>query len=423
MISARRAAYNALTAITKYGAYTSLALKEHIPAKLSTGDKAFASLLVRTVLENLLSIDHILDLFIKSGRVHGSVKNVLRLGTCQIMFLDTESYAAVSESVDLMKQIKPQMSGFVNGVLRSLIRGKESIEYPSGKNAKDLSIRASYPLWICEKYIKDFGYDFTESLLSYKDNYGVSVRVNTLKIDTESFITEAKKQGLEYLPGNIENSYIIKGLSDIENLGIYKNGLIAVQSESAMKAVLDTGIEKGMKVFDCCAAPGGKSAYAAALTSNTIDITAWDIHEHRIEMTKKNYDRLGVGNYNCYVHDAKILDPALEKTYDTVIIDTPCSAMGLMQKSPDIRYSRTPEDIERLSDTQYDIISVCAKYVKSGGTLAYYTCSINREENGQVTERFLSKNKDFGYVREPETLYPHLCGSDGFYIAVMKRKV
>ena len=204
---------------------------------------------------------------------------------------------------------------------------------------------------------------------------------------------------------------------------MYENGFIAVQSESAMKAVLNTGIEKGMKVLDCCAAPGGKSAYAAALAQNTIDITAWDIREHRVDMTKKNYDRLGVGHYSCSVHDAKIFEPGLEGSFDAVIVDAPCSAMGLMSKSPDIRYSRTPEDIKALSEIQHDMISVCARYVRPGGTLAYYTCSINREENEQVTERFLAENAGFEYAREPETLYPHLCGSDGFYIAVMKRKV
>lgn len=423
MITARRAAYDALTAIIKNGAYTSLALKEHLPAVLSPEDKAFASLLVRTTLENLILIDHVLGQFIKSGRVHGSVKNVLRLGGCQILFMDTESYAAVSESVDLIKQVKPQTSGFVNGVLRSLVRGKDSIEYPSGKNAESLSIMTSYPLWICEKYIKDFGYDFAKSLLSYKEKNGTAVRVNTLKADAETFKKEADILGLDYSPGNTENSYIVKGLSDIESLGIYKNGIIAVQSESAMKAVLKTGIEKGMKLLDCCAAPGGKSAYAAALAQNTIDITAWDVHEHRVDMTKKNYDRLGVMHYNCSVRDARVFEPGLEKSFDAVIADAPCSAMGLMQKSPDIRYSRTLKDIEALCEIQHDIISVCAKYVKPGGTLAYYTCSINREENEYITDKFLSENAGYEYASDPQTLYPHLSGSDGFYIAVMKRNV
>jgi 16S rRNA (cytosine967-C5)-methyltransferase len=423
VITARRAAYDALTAVTKDGAYTSLALKGHIPAELSPGDKAFASLLVRTTLENLLLIDHILEQFIRSGRVHGSVKNILRLGACQIILLDTEGYAAVSECVDLAKQIKPQTSGFVNGVLRSLIRGKDNIEYPSGESAGSLSILTSYPLWICEKYINDFGYDFTNSLLSFKNRKGTCVRINTLRADPKAFLKEAGRLGLDYSPGNIENSYNIKGLSGIEDLDIYKNGSIAVQSESSMKAVLKTKINKGMKLLDCCAAPGGKSAYAAALAKNTIDIIAWDVHKHRIDMTKKNYERLGVENYNCSVHDARVFEPNMERAFDVVIVDAPCSAMGLMSKSPDIRYSRKPKDIDALTKTQHDIISVCSEYVRPEGTLAYCTCSINKEENEQITEQFLAENNEFKYAYEPETLYPHLCGSDGFYTAVMKRKV
>lgn len=423
MTTARRAAYNALTAITKDGAYTSLALKEHIPAELLTEDRAFVSLLVRTTLENLLLLDHILAQFITSGRVHGSVKNVLRLGACQIMFMDTESYAAVSESVELIKQIKPQTSGFVNGVLRSLIRGKDSIKYPSDESATSLSIMTSYPLWICDKYINDFGYEFTKAFLSYKGQKGVSVRLNTLRADADTFIKQAENLGLKLLPGNIENSYLIKGLSDIENLELYKNGTVAVQSESAMKAVLMAGIVKGTSILDCCAAPGGKSAYAAALTGNNINLTAWDVHQHRIDMTKKNYDRLGVKHYNCALHDASVFEPSLEQAFDTVIVDAPCSAMGLMSKSPDIRYARTLQDIQALTKVQHDILTVCAKYVKPKGTLAYYTCSINKEENEHITDKFLLENTDFEYAKKPETLYPHISGSDGFYISVMKRNI
>lgn len=420
-MNARRAAFNALTAITKDGAYISLALKEHIPSDLSNEDKRFASLLVRTTMENLLRIDYVLGSLITSGRVHGSVKNVLRLGACQIMFMDTEGYAAVSESVELVKRIKPQTSGFVNAVLRALLKSKDGITYPSGENALSLSIAASYPQWICEKYIADFGYAFAQDLLLYKHPKGTAVRMNPLRTDTESFTAELGRLGLSYSRGSVEDSYIIQGLTDIENTDIYKNGWIAVQSESAMRAVLDTGIERGMKLLDCCAAPGGKSAYAAALAGNTLDITAWDMHAHRVDMTRKNYDRLGVKNARADVRDAAVYEPAYSGLFDAVIIDAPCSAMGLMAKSPDIRYSRSKEDIASLAETQYGILSVCAKYVKSGGTLAYYTCSINKEENEQVTDRFLSANGNFKYLSPPKTLYPHQCGSDGFYIAVMKR--
>ncbi len=421
MISARRAAYDALTAVTKEGAYTSLALKNHLPQELPAKDKAFASLLVRTTLENLLRIDYVLSTFITSGRVHGSVKNILRLGACQIMFTDTEDYAAVSESVELVKQIKPQMKGFVNAVLRNVIRSKDSIEYPSGQNADSLSILSSYPVWICEKYIADFGYDFAEELLTYKDKPGTSVRANTLLANSEELKKGFGSLGLEYSPGTIEDTFIVEGLTDIENLDAYKRGHMAVQSQSAMRAVLETGIQPGMRLLDCCAAPGGKSAYAAVLARNTLDITAWDIHKHRVDMMRKNFDRLGVKNAKTELRDAGVYAREYEKAFGAVIVDAPCSAMGLMYKSPDIRYSRKPEDIKALSVSQYEILSVCSKYVKLDGILAYYTCSVNKEENEQVTERFISANEGFRYVKPPITLYPHLYGSDGFYIAVMRR--
>lgn len=422
MISARRAAYDALTAVIRNGAYTSLALKEHIPSALPQKDKAFASLLVRTTLENLLRIDYVIGKFIKAGRVHGSVKNILRLGACQILYTDTEDYAAVSESVDLAKQIKPQTSGFVNAVLRSLINGKDAVEFPQDENTRALSILTSYPAWICEKYIKDFGYDFTKELLSYKESPGVSVRVNTLISDSVSLEKEFDELGLEYSNGKIDGSYTVRGFSDIENTEVYKKGHMAVQSESAMRAVIEAGIEPGMKVLDCCAAPGGKSAYAAALAGNSLDITAWDIHKHRLGMMDKNFERLGVRNAKTELCDASVPKPEYESAFDTVIVDAPCSAMGLMAKSPDIRYSRKQEDIKALAAKQHEILSVCAKYVKPGGKLAYFTCSINKEENEEVTDGFITGNNDFEYLRKPQTIYPHISGSDGFYIAVMKRK-
>ena len=421
MTSARRAAYNALRAVTKDKAYTALALKKHIPDNISDSDKKFASLLLRTTLENLIRIDYAVKIFIKSGRVHGSVKDVLRLGACQILYLNTEPYAAISESVKLVKQIKPQMSGFVNAVLRSLAKNKDKIEYPIGDTAQALGISTSYPLWICEKYIADFGFDFTKKLLSYKPDPGTTVRMNPLRTDTDTFLQTLNKLNISYKKGSIPDSYIFNGLTDIENTEIYQKGWMAVQSESAMNAVLSAGIKAHDRLLDCCAAPGGKSAYAAALCSNTLDITAWDVHDHRIDMTKKNFERLGVKNASVFLHDAREYDKKHAVLYGVVIVDAPCSAMGLMAKNPDIRYNRTPDDIAELSKVQYDILSVCANYVKKGGTLAYFTCSINKEENEQVTDRVISKNSAFSYKSAPVTLYPHTSCSDGFYIAVMKK--
>lgn len=419
--TARKAAYDALTAVTKNGAYTALALKKHIPDGLSDEDKRFAALLTRTALENLIRIDYALDKFIRSGRVHGSVRNVLRLGACQILYMETEPYAAVNESVALMKAVKPQLSGFVNAVLRALAGGKNDIAYPQGQNAEALSVACSYPLWICEKYIADFDYDFARRLLSYTADKGTAIRANALRTDGAALGHALDALGLRYTPGQIADAYAVHGLMDIEHLEIYQKGWIAVQSESAMRAVLAMDLSPRSRLLDCCAAPGGKSAYAAALMSNTLEITAWDIHAHRVDMTNKNYARLGVENAKAVLHDARAFEPGLESTFDAVMVDAPCSAMGLMARNPDIRYTRSREDIAQLCLLQHDILSACARYVKPGGTLAYFTCSVNKEENEQVTDGFIHENGGFAYKKAPQTLYPHITGSDGFYIAVMRK--
>ncbi|MDD5018504.1 MAG: hypothetical protein PHO15_10455, partial [Eubacteriales bacterium] len=303
----------------------------------------------------------------------------------------------------------------------ALVRGIHDITYPQGDTAEALSVSYSYPLWICEKFIGDFGFAFTKALLSYKADKGTAVRMNTLRIDTDTFIQALDSLGLHYTTGSIAHAYIIDGLSDIENMDIYQKGWIAVQSPSAMRAVLETDMRQGIRLLDCCAAPGGKSAYAAALYDNTLDITAWDIHAHRTDMTEKNFARLGVKNAIIQMHDASVFDPKFAEHFDVVIVDAPCSAMGLMAKSPDIRYARKSEDIADLSKKQHEILSTCARYLKTGGTLAYYTCSINKEENQQLTDRFINENRGFAYKKTPITLYPHTDHSDGFYIAVMTR--
>ena len=406
-MTARRAAYDALTAITRDGAYVSLALKQHIPASLSVEDKRFVTRLVRTTLENLLRIDYALTAFMRSGRVHGSVRNILRIGACQLMFMNTAEYAAVGESVALAKRIKPQTAGFVNAVLRALAAGKDAIRYPQGENAQALSIETSYPEWICEKYIRDFGYEFAQALLSYRDTGGTTVRLNTLKANEDGLKNVMDKLGFVYENGSVPGAYMVQGLTDIENLDIFRDGWIAVQSQSAMRAVLEAAPQPGEKLLDACAAPGGKSAYAAALTDNQLQITAWDVHPHRVEMTNKNYLRLGVVGAEATLRDASVYGSEFDRIFDCVIVDAPCSAMGLMASSADIRYNRKPGDIIALAEKQYGILSTCAGYVKPGGRLAYFTCSFNREENEAVTERFLKENSAYAYEKEPETIYPH----------------
>jgi len=417
--AAREAALAALNAVTRDGAYTALALKKHLPVNLSPEDKRFASLLVRTTLENLLRIDFALSAFIKSAR--GALRNILRLGACQLLILDTQNYAAVSESVALAKKFKPHSAGFVNAALRALAEGKDGIKYPEGKTAYALSIRQSCPLWICEKYISDFGYEFAEALLGAKASTDTHVRMNPLKTNKKDFEAALDKYGLSRKESGAEDGYYIGAFLNIENTSLFADGLLAVQSKSAMRAVEAVGIKPSDKLLDCCAAPGGKSAYAAALTGGGVDITAWDIHPHRVEMMKKNFERLGV-KAKTALRDAREAGPRLYDCFDVVLIDAPCSAMGLMAGSPDIRYKRKKEDIEALPVLQRNLLKGCAGYVKAGGKLAYMTCSVNREENEGVIDAFLESANNFSLEKPAVTLYPHICGSDGFFYAVMRKQ-
>ena len=247
------------------------------------------------------------------------------------------------------------------------------------------------------------------------------VRLNTLKATPDELENALIKLKLEFSTGRLPQTYVVKSMTGIETLDIFNNGWIAIQSESAMTAVRTVPFEPGQKLLDACAAPGGKSAYAAALMDNTLNIVAWDIRPHRVDLMDRNFARLGIAHARTALQDARKYEPCLVSAFDIVMVDAPCSAMGLMARNPDIRYVRKPEDIVSLRQTQSEILGTCANYVRTGGTLSYLTCSINKEENEGITDVFLSQTDAFEYAEPPKTMFPHIDGSDGFYIAVMKR--
>lgn len=429
----RQIALDILQSTLQEKTYLNLALKKGIETNISDKSRRFITALVNTTIENLFRIDYILSSYIKGKRVHSVIRNILRLGVSQLFFFENVPVsAAVNESVKLAElNKKKQLKGFVNAVLRKIADNLGDIEYPDPNEdfAEYLHIIYSVPLWLCKKYIKDYGQDFTEQLLSYKADNSLTCMRRNYFVNGEVDIN--LKQG-RYL----EDAFYIKNATDLANSQIIKSGIATVQSEASMLCVRAAGIKKNDRVLDLCAAPGGKSSYAAWF-ANEGEVLSTDLHEHRVKMIESTRRRLKIPNLTAAQLDATEFNGSLINKFDVVLVDAPCSALGLMYRKPDIRIFKTADDIETIVKTQQNILKNAAKYVKLGGVLLYSTCTINKDENQNNIELFLKDNKDFSLQsfadQMPEELkgrssagmvqlFPYEDGIDGFFIAKLKKE-
>jgi 16S rRNA (cytosine967-C5)-methyltransferase len=401
-------------------------------------DIAYITLLTNSTLENYSQIDYILKRFVTAKRVHASIKIILSMAICEIAFLNTPENAAVNEYVNLTKEIgKEKLSGFVNAVLRNYVKQKDIIVYPDRNDDLKAYLRvfSGYQDWFIEEIIAEYGEDFAKDFLLYKPKHiGQSfVRLNTLKDTKENILNEINAEELEYEKDIIfDDGVYIKKMTNVQNRAIFKQGKIAVQGKASMLTVSLSGIKPDMRVLDACAAPGGKTAYMSALMENSGDITAFDIHEHRVDLIEKNMQRLGVKNVSAQTKDASEFDEKLKANFDIVFLDMPCSSMGLAYKKADIKLFKQKEDIEALAKIQKSILNITKSYVKKGGIIMVITCSIVKKECD--LNWFFKKNKDYieekmimpdgvDYVKAQHgiKLFPHISKMDGFFICKIRR--
>lgn len=423
----RKAALDALNDITKNKSYGNLVLKDAF-YKLNHQEKRFATRLVYGTVEKMITIDWIIDQYVKK-RTPTTLKNVVRMGTYQIYFMDSvPERAACATSVELAKAIgKAGASGFINGVLRNIARNKDKLEFPD-----DLSIKNSCPKWIIGMWTKELGKENCEKLLSHKGDAGIVIRANMLKeFDNSQLEDELNKRNISFEKGSIyKDAYRINAsFEDIEQ-GLFDEGKIAIQDEGSMIIAKIAVEDKPKYVLDACAAPGGKTAAMANIYPQA-QYFATDIHPHRVKLMETMFERLNV-DAKTYKFDSA--DQPFEPEVDCVLVDAPCSGLGTMFKQPDIKYNKSYEDIINLTKTQQKILSNCSKSVSAGGYLIYSTCTISKAENYNIVKKFLEENSDFEIVKPTEKilldafdgvgvqLLPHIHNTSGFYIAKMKRK-
>ncbi len=427
MASARELVLKGLHRIETEEAYTNQVLKEILAGdSVSSVDRGFVTELLTGVVRHRLRLDYVIEQFskVKLKKLSPWVHQILRMGIYQILFLErVPDSAACNESVKLANRYaNGGARGFVNGLLRTVVREKDNIPYPE-KNPERFSVVYSCPLWLTKRLLAQYGEETTEKILiAGLEKHPVSLRVNGLCTTAEALQECLNNEDIiTCLDDKNPNRLFVEGALDVNRSKAYGEGLYTVQNSSSMTAVEMLNPQCGEVILDLCSAPGGKTTYMAERMKNQGEIHAFDLYPHKIDLIHKSAKRLGISIISAQVQDATELMESWIGKADRVLADVPCSGIGVIHKKPDIKWHRTAEDIEELSKIQEKILENAARYVKPNGTLLYSTCTILKEENQEQIQMFLEKNEGF-VLEEERTLLTHETGGSGFYIARLTRK-
>ena len=438
----RLLALRALYEVYYNGAYSNLALDKQLrESRLSEEDRRLATNIFYQAIEHRKKTDHILGAYIETPP-DNIIVCILHVAVAQLLYLDRiPDHAAVNEAVNQAKLYKKQeASGFVNGVLRQLLRDKEAgklreadrsdliiyleTEYSASRDAVQLLIEA-------------YGPEEAEEILSYRpENRFETIRTNLLRSDDETTEAFLNEKGYEWAKSVVPHCYRVYKAGNLSKTKQYNDGMYSIQGESAVLAAMAAKVRRGMNVIDTCAAPGGKAFMLGETMQGTGRVYAWDLHEHRVDLIKAGAKRLKLDNIRCSVKDATLLRNDMINSADAVIIDAPCSGLGVMSDKPDIKYNLTRARLSEIASTQAKLLDTCSEYVKVSGTLVYSTCTLLPQENEEQIKRFLDSHPNFKLDEDcsylPEKLrcrvnggtlqlLPNRDGLEGFFIARMIR--
>jgi len=446
--SARDIALLALKEVDAGEAYANLALsrvlEEYRPGSL---DRAFATELVYGVLRTLNTLDWILQQQIKQPFAKQTpwIRNILRLGVYQIFYLDrVPAPAAVNEAANQARRFgHPGAVKFVNGVLRNVLRKRGEISYPSLEEdpVGHISLKYSHPAWLVERWAGQFGAAEAIKICQVNNSPAPNtVRTNTLKITRDALMERLAGKGVTatrtaFAPEGLN----LEGAGGLRGFPPFEEGLFQVQDESSMLVGHALGPAPGSLVIDAAAAPGGKSTHLAQLMADRGTVLAFDIHPHKIKLIEENCIRLGIGCVRPVLADARGLAEEFAGRADFVLLDAPCTGTGVIRRRPDLRWRKTPGQLPGILDLQRQMLESVARCVRPGGVLVYSTCSVLDEENRGQLSGFLESHQDFtaedlapflppgladgeALARGWLQLYPHRHGSDGFFIARLRRR-
>ncbi|MBQ3879942.1 MAG: 16S rRNA (cytosine(967)-C(5))-methyltransferase RsmB [Oscillospiraceae bacterium] len=436
---ARTVAVDALGAVDR-GAYSELYLASAIgKAGLDRRDAALCTAICGGVLRSRAYLDFRLAACssIKLKKIAPRILNILRAAAFQILSLDrVPDSAAVNAAVDQARKAGGARSaGFVNAVLRRLSREKDAPpELDRSDEAQYLSVLYSHPVWLVRRFLDALGREETEKLLEINNTPApVVVRVNTLRADAEQVREALSKEDVECTPHPfLPDALILSRTGSIDALAAYREGLFTVQDSASQLCVLALDPKPGSSVLDVCAAPGGKSFACAALMRGRGRIVACDLHEQRAALIAQGAERLGIACIEARQADGTVWNPEWENAFDCVLVDAPCSGIGVIRRKSEIRY-KEEASLGELPAVQRAILENASRYVRPGGVLVYSTCTLLPEENEAVYRGFLERNGEFSpfdFILDGLgasengclTLWPQKTGTDGFFVSKMRRK-
>ncbi|MGL4521535.1 MAG: 16S rRNA (cytosine(967)-C(5))-methyltransferase RsmB [Bacilli bacterium] len=445
-MKAREAALLSLIKIKKDKAFSHRVVGATLTdRKVDDVDRNLYTEIVYGTLQQEMLLDYWLAPYVTGKKLELETQLLLKMSVYQWQMFDRIPFRAiVHEAVELAKKYRNiGASKLVNGVLRSMERkgvsSVEEIQHPLEK----LSVKYSHPLWLVERWSAQYGQKETEAMLMQNNTPPhVSARVNVMKATVEETIAQLATEGVEAEISGLSPTGIVVNKGNILHTACYKEGLLSIQDESSMLVVSALDVQKGQTILDTCSAPGGKTAAIAEQLGNEGKIIANDLHAKKLNQVQVQAERLGLTTIETNVSDArKLAERYPEQTFDRILIDAPCSGLGVIRRKPEVRYMKSESDVQNLSSIGYNIFVSCAPLVKKGGKIVFSTCTIDDEENVDVVHKFLQQHEEYVLVdcwtrheneklrniasRRPGMLQilPQDFSTDGFFIAVLERRI
>ena len=393
-------------------------------------EKMFITNVINVVIKNLIYIDYLIGKSVRNVKKR-KIKQLLRISVAQLFFMESDNAGVIFEAGEITKILNVHQVGFVNATLQKILKNKEKFDEEIPKDNRE-SIVLSYPQWFVNKMKIDYPDDYLEMLKSYKKRSYLSVRFDKNKITREKFEELLKNIKTDVLFSVGEVYYLSN--ANIFDTEIYKNGDVVIQDASSYLAVRNLGVKDGETVLDACSAPGGKSLAILQLF-NPKKLTSTDIHEHKVKLLNELKNKYGYSNFEVKLNDATQIEN-LDTMFDKILLDMPCSGLGVLRKKPEKIYELTANDIKNLKKLQKKIFESAYKSLKNGGEIVYSTCTFSKNENTNNIQYFLEKYEDLEImeVEIPENIdnirdefggiyisYKNKY-MDGFYIAKLRKK-
>ena len=436
----RDAALTILLAVDKNQAYSNLLLHQTIEKyKLDVKDRGLLTEITYGTLQHKLTLDYYLEPFIH-GKVDLWVRWLLRMSLYQMHYLSRiPAHAAVNEAVEIAKRRGHKgIASMVNGILRSILREGVRSTTDITDPVERLAVETSHPQWLVSRWVESYGYEETAEMLRENNIPPVqTVRVNTTKATVENVLTTLEREGVKAVRSEVMPECVHLQTGQAARTAAFRHGLITIQDESSMLPANVLNPQPGMKVLDMCAAPGGKTTHMAEKMQNEGSILAMDLHPKKLDLIEENTARLGLEIVQTAPVDGRKAASFLPKeSFDAVLVDAPCSGLGVMRRKPDIKYTKREEDLESLQTIQLAILDNAAQVLKAGGRLVYSTCTVDKQENEGTVKLFLDQHPEMeseSLTNLPEKLlakqnngmlqvFPQDFGSDGFFVAAFRKK-